>query len=127
MQIGGLQLNLKRIGVFIGLGILLFLVMDFNARMDELTRLQNEAGIVHAQATAVMVAQLKLQTQVAHATSDDAVAQWAREQARMAQSGDQVIVPLPAPGTTPQPTPTPETPVADLTKWDVWMHLFFGQ
>jgi hypothetical protein len=127
MQIGRLELNLKRIAVFIGLGVLLILVMDFNSRMDELTRLQNEAETVRAQATNIMITQVNLQTQVAYATSDLAVEQWAREQARMAQPGDNVVVPLPVPGATPMPTPMPEAPIEETTKWDVWMELIFGK
>jgi hypothetical protein len=44
----------------------------------------------------------------------------------MALPGDQVIIPLPAPGLTPQPTPSPTPILQDLTKLDIWMELLFG-
>jgi cell division protein FtsB len=127
MQIGRFRLDFRRLGIVIGVVILLFLIMDFNNRMEELTRLQKEAAIVRAQATAVIVTQQALQTQVAYATSPAAVDAWAREQNRMAQDGDIVIIPLPDPNATPPPTPMPTPVLSGLTKWDVWFDLLFGE
>ncbi|MFO7583351.1 MAG: hypothetical protein R6W69_01375 [Anaerolineales bacterium] len=127
MQIGRFRLDVRRLGIIVGIVILLFLIMDFNNRMEELTRLQKEAAIVRAQATAVIVTQQALQTQVAYATSPAAVDAWAREQNRMAQDGDIVIIPLPDPNATPPPTPIPTPVLSGLTKWDVWFDLLFGE
>ncbi len=127
MKLGPLEIQPQRIAIFIGIAMVLLFIMDFNSRMEELSRLQNEAATVRAQATAIMVTQHALETQQAYATSAAAVEEWAREQARMAQPGDQVIVPVPAPGVTPDPTATPAPRFADLTKWDVWMALLFGK
>jgi cell division protein FtsB len=127
MQIGRFRLDVRRLGIVVGIVILLFLIMDFNNRMEELTRLQKEAAIVRAQATAVIVTQQALQTQVAYATSPAAVDAWAREQNRMAQDGDIVIIPLPDPNATPPPTPMPTPVLSGLTKWDVWFDLLFGE
>jgi hypothetical protein len=101
--------------------------MDFNNRMEELARLQREAAIVRGQATAVIVTQQALQTQVAYATSPAAVEAWAREQNRMAREGDIVIIPLPDPNATPSPTPMPAPALSGLTKWEVWFDLLFGE
>jgi hypothetical protein len=127
MKIGRFDINPRRILVFAGVVIVLAIVMNFNARVEELVRLQEQAATVRAQATAVMVTQLALQTQVAYATSPGVIAEWAREEERMAQPGDHVVIPLPMPGVTPPPTPAPPAPYENLTKWDVWMVLFFGQ
>ena len=127
MKIGPLQINLRRLGVFISIGIFLVLVTNFNARLEELSRLQGEAATVRAQGTAIMVTQSALQTQVALATSPAAVEEYARNQARMAQPGDKVFIVIPAPGSTPQPTPTATPILTNLTKWDVWMILIFGK
>jgi cell division protein FtsB len=127
MKIGPLQINLRRLGVFISIGILLVLVTSFNARLEELARLQNEAATVRAQGTAIMVTQSALQTQVALATSPAAAEEYARNQARMAQPGDKVFIVMPVPGSTPQPTPTATPILTNLTKWDVWMILIFGK
>jgi cell division protein FtsB len=127
MKIGPLQINLRRLGVFISIGILLVLVTNFNARLEELSHLQGEAATVRAQGTAVMVTQSALETRVALATSQAAVEEYARNQARMAQPGDKVFVVIPAPGSTPQPTPTATPILTNLNKWDVWMILIFGK
>lgn len=127
MKIGRFHIDFRRLGVLAGIAILLFLIMDFNSRMEELTRLQKEAALVRGQATAVMVTQYALQTQVAYATSPAAAEAWAREQNRMAQDGDIVVIPLPEPGATIPPTPMPTPILNDLTKWDVWVDLWFGE
>ena len=127
MKIGRFHIDFRRLGVLVGIAILLFLIMDFNSRMEELTRLQKEAALVRGQATAVMVTQYALQTQVAYATSPAAAEAWAREQNRMAQEGDIVVIPLPEPGATIPPTPMPTPILNDLTKWDVWVDLWFGE
>ena len=127
MKIGPLEINLRRLGIFISIGVLLILVMNFNTRLEELARLKNEAATVQAQATAILVTQSALQTQLALATSAVAAEEYARNQARMAQPGDKVFVPLVAPGATPQPTPTAVPIFTNLNKWDVWMILIFGK
>ena len=127
MKIGPLQINLRRLGVFLAIGVFLVLVMNFNARLEELSRLQGEAATVRAQGTAVMVTQAALQTQVALATSPAAAEEFARDQARMAQPGDKVFIVIPAPGSTPPPTPTATPILTSMTKWDVWMMLIFGK
>ncbi|MDX9991335.1 MAG: hypothetical protein RBS68_04730 [Anaerolineales bacterium] len=127
MNIGRFRLDFRRIGILVGIAILLFLIMDFNNRMEELTRLQKEAALVRKEATAMIVTQQSLQTQVAYATSAAAVEGWAREQNRMAQEGDIVVIPLPLPGATLPPTPTPTPILYGLNKWDVWIDLLFGE
>jgi cell division protein FtsB len=127
MKIGPLQINLRRLGVFISVGVLLVLVMNFNARLEELSRLQGEAATVRAQGTAIMVTQAALETQVALATSPAAAEEFARDQAHMAQPGDKVFIVMPAPGSTPPPAPTATPILTNLTKWDVWMLLIFGK
>jgi hypothetical protein len=127
MKIGRIRIDFRRIGVIAGIAILLFLIMDFNNRMEELTRLQKEAAIVRTQATAVIITQEALQTQVAYATSSAAVEGWAREQNRMAQDGDVVVIPLPDPNATIPPTPVPTPIFYGLTKWDVWFDLLLGE
>ena len=126
MKIGRIRVDFRRIGILAGIAILLFLIMDFNNRMEELTRLQKEAAIVRAQATAVIVTQQALQTQVAYATSPAAVEAWAREQNRMVQEGDVVVIPLADPNASPSPTPVPTPLFYGLTKWDVWFDLLLG-
>jgi hypothetical protein len=129
MKLGRFEFKPQRIVIFAAIGLLLLLVMEFNARVEELSRLKHEAGTVAARATEVMHTQYNLQTAAAYATSDLAVQEWAREQNRMVQPGDVLVIPLPAGSTTPpsqeQLAPAPvSTP---LSNWDTWMLVIFGR
>ena len=127
MKLGPIQINLRRLGIFVAIGILLVLVMDFNNRMEELSRLQKQAATVRAEGTAIMVTQFALSTEAAEATSVAAVEEYAREQAHLAQPGDKVVIPLPQPGATPLPTPSPTPAYSNLTNWEIWMLYLFGK
>ena len=59
--------------------------------------------------------------------SDAAAQEYARNQARMAQPGDNVIVPVAVPGSTPPPSATPTPTFANLTNWEIWMDYLFGK
>ena len=127
MKIGPLEINLRRLGVFITIVVVLILVMNFNTRLEELSRLQNEVAVVRTQATAVVITQQALKTQVALATSPAAAEEYARNQAHLAKPGDQVFVILPAPGATAPAVPVPTPVNTNTTRWDVWMNFIFGK
>jgi hypothetical protein len=127
MKLGPLGINFGRLGIFILIGLALILVMNFSTRLGELAHLQNQAATVHVQATGVMLTQAALQTQVAQATSSDAVDAYARGDAHLGKPGDKVIIVVPIPGVTPQPTPMPTPPADELSPWEVWMILIFGE
>jgi hypothetical protein len=129
MKLGRLEFKPQRIAVFAGIGVLLFLVMEFNGRVEELSRLRHDASTVEARATEVMRTQYNLQTAAAYSTSDQAVIQWAREQNRMIQPGDVLVIPVPASGSTPasQELVVPAPVGTPLSNWDVWMLVIFGQ
>ena len=117
----------RRVVIFVGILVLVLMVVDFNARLEELNLLRKHAQTLGAQATQAMQTQAALQTQVAYAASDQAVEDWARTEGHMIQPDDQPVVPLAQPGTAPiqQPSPTPvPTP---MTNWQVWWNLFFAE
>ena len=122
-----LNFNWRRVGVFAGGLVLIFMVIDFNARLDELNRLNRQKEIVRTLATQAARTQMALQTQVAYAGSDLAVQDWARAEGHYIQPGDQPLVPVAQPGVpairseeiTPSPEPKPN--------WRVWWELFFGE
>ncbi len=120
-------INPRRVAVFVGILILVLMVVDFNARLEELNLLRKHAGALSTQATQGVQTQVALETAVAYAASDQAVEDWARGEGHYVQPQDQPVVPVGQPGSapveTPEPTPVP-TPVAN---WQVWWNLFFGQ
>jgi hypothetical protein len=116
--------RVRQILIVIGLLVVILLVMDFNTRMGELSRLKAQAGQVAVQATDKIQTQVYLETQIAYATSDLAVEDWARVQGRMIRPGDHPIIPLPAEGAVPTPTPVPVEAPAPQENWRVWMALF---
>jgi|YelNatPaOPRAMG01_1025707.scaffolds.fasta_scaffold24135_2 cell division protein FtsB len=121
------KLNKKRIALIGAVVVLVLLMMDFNNRMGNYLRLREQEQTVGTQIGELMATEQALKTQIAYATSDVAVEQWAREQGRLIQPGDVPIVPLSPPGST-SPTPAVLAPTPQpVSNWQVWQALFFGQ
>lgn len=117
----------KKIVIIVGAVILFFLVMDLNNRLNELSRLteqENKAATVVNQLQSTLNV---LKTQVAYASSEGAVEQWAYNEGHMARPGEKLIIPLSPAGTTPQsfiestPVPTP------ISNWQIWLALISGK
>ena len=110
--------------VVIGLVVLTLLVMDFNNRMAGLRRLSDKREDVAIEATDLRQTQVYLETQVAYATSEAAVDEWAYEEGHLVREGENLVIPLEYPGFTPKvtivPTATPE-PESNL---QIWYSLF---
>ncbi len=108
----------------IGLVTLSLLVMDFNNRMAGLRRLSDKREDVAIEATDLMHTQVYLETQIAYATSEAAVNEWAYEEGHLVREGENLVIPLEYPGFTPKvtviPTATPE-PESNL---QIWYSLF---
>ena len=122
-----IPINFRRVAVFLGAFILILLVIEFNTRLEELNRLNDQREEVRAIATEAMQTQAALQTQVAFAGSTAAVEEWARTEGHYVQEGDQAVIPVGQPGSepvivaTPLPIPTP------MQNWEVWWKLFFDK
>ena len=127
MKIGPLEINFRRLGMFLAFALILVLVMNFSSRLGYLAHIQNKVATVYVQATGIVQTQQVLQTQVAYATSPAAVDQYARDEAHMGKPGDKVVILLPVPGATPEPTPTPIPVVNDLTPLNVWKLFILGK
>lgn len=121
------SINWRRVGVFVGIAVLTLIVIEFNARLEELNRLTGEAEIYRAQATQAMQTQSALQTQVAYANSDAAVEDAAREGKHMIQEGDIPGAPYGTGDNTVVSTPTPIPTATPMPNWQVWWNLFFGE
>ena len=110
--------------VIIGLVILTFLVMDFNNRMAELRRLSDQKEIVAAKVTDLVNTQQSLETQIAFATSDAAVLEWAYQEGKWVREGDYPVVPLQPPGETPKPTVVAVATPQPENNLEIWLSLF---
>ncbi len=116
----------RRIVIFAGILVLMLMVIDFNARLEELNLLRKHEQSVATQATQAVQTQAALQTQVAYAGSDPAVQDWARGEGHYIQPGDQLVIPVGGPGPTPAAVGSPTPAPTPLPNWQVWWNLFFG-
>ena len=108
----------------IGLIVLTLLVMDFNNRMAELRRLSDKREDVAVEATNLVQTQVQLETQIAYATSEGAVEEWAYEEGHMVREGENLVIPLEYPGFTPKVTILPTATPVPKTNWQIWVSLF---
>jgi hypothetical protein len=114
----------------IGIGaivLLMMLMMNLNSRLGEYFRLTSERDVLSTQVVFDRMTRVALETRVGYASSEQAVEDWARNDAHMVRPGDQFVVPITPVGQTPQPEieviPT-QTPVEN---WQVWWALFFAR
>jgi hypothetical protein len=119
-----LKFNWRFAVILAGLFVLAYLVMDFNSRMAELRQLTVERGSVAAEVTSLQRTKVYLQTQIAYATSEGAVVEWAYQSGHLVRPGDNPVVPMAPPGSTPAPTPTPVVTRPVVSNWQMWMWLF---
>jgi hypothetical protein len=122
-----IPINVRRVLVLIGILVLVFIVLEFNRRLEELNLLNRQNQLIQTQATQAIQTQFALQTQVVYASSDAAVEGWARTDGHYIKDGDLPVVPIGQPGAAPieasTPTPVPTHPA----NWEVWWKLFFGE
>src|SRR5512142_1061650 len=120
-------INPRRVAVFAGILVLVLMVIDFNARLEELNLLKKHAQSLSAQATQAAQTQAALETQVAYSASNQAVEDWARGEGHLVQPEDQPVIPVGQPGTAPIAVTTPTPAPTAMPNWQVWWNLFFGQ
>ena len=115
----------RNILIVIGLLLAVILLVDFNRRMEELDRLTAQLNAVGAEATAVIQTQTALAGQVAYATSDLAVDEWAYGN-KMVRPDEHPVEVVPGANLTPTPEPTSVPQAEELPNWRIWWELFFG-
>jgi len=122
-----IPLPVRRVAAIIGILMLVFIMLEFNRRVEQLKTLDGQYALMLSQATQAVQTQGALNTQVAYAGSNSAVEEWARIDGHYVQDGDLPVVPIGQPGAPPieasttAPTPTP------MQNWEVWWGLFFGK
>jgi len=121
-----IPINVRRLLVTIGIIVLVFVVLEFNRRLEELQILNDQAELIRMQATQAVQTQFSLQTAVAFANSTAAVEEWARTDGHYIRDGDLPVVPVEAPGSAPIEIKTPIPLPTPMQNWEVWWELFFG-
>lgn len=119
-------LDLKKIALIAGAVILFFLVMDLNSRLNELSRLTEQRNDAATAAAKLEGTLQVLQTQQAYAGSQGAVEEWAYNEGHMVRPGEQLVIPISPPGTTPEPVFVPTPTVQPVENWEIWLALILG-
>ena len=107
--------------------VLILLMMDFNNRMVRALELEQQAEAMTTRMAELEQTKVYLEAQIAYATSEKAVEQWAREDAKLIKEGDIPIIVLPPSAPTPTPTPVPLVQEEPLSRFEIWKELFFGE
>lgn len=117
-------LTLMQLVALVGILAALLVVLDFNQRLVTAQRLRDAADRAAADVAGLETEQASLQTQVAYATTDASVIEWAHEQGKSVQPGEVLVVPIVP---TPPPTAAPEvaTALTSAPNWQLWWNLFF--
>jgi hypothetical protein len=115
----------RTILIILGLFAAVFLLVDFNRRMEELNRLSTKLEAVRAQGTTIIQTQAALVTQVAYATSDLAVEEWAYQN-KWVRVGEHPVELVPAGNATTAPEPPLIIQTESPPNWRIWWELFFG-
>jgi len=106
--------------------ILVVLMMDFNNRMSNMIQLNQMEKILETKLAGLEATRLVVEDDIAYATSDRALEEWAREKDRLIAEGDHPIIILPPSEYTPSPTKTPDRETIVLTRLEIWKELIFG-
>jgi len=117
--------NLKHALIIAGIAVLAMLVVDFNSRVADLRRQSAQREQVAAELESYTKTAVYLETQVAYATSDEAVVEWAYDEGNMIRPGDHPVVPIPPADSTPAPQPTQKPATEKVSNLEVWLWLFF--
>ena len=104
-----------------------YMVMGFNNRMADLRGLAAQFELAKARLESVMAEKAALQTQIAEATMDATVIEWAYSEGHLKKPGDMPVVPLAPGNSTPTPVATPVSPQLPVENWQIWMLLFVDQ
>jgi cell division protein FtsB len=116
----------KRIMGLLAIVLLVFVMMNLNNRLGEYFRLDSQRDAMSTEIANLRQTHARLETQVAYATSDQAVEDWARNEAHLAQPGDRVVVVV-TPLNNIVTQQVVETPTVRVVQnWEVWWALFFG-
>jgi len=119
-----LNINWKYALAIVGLVVAAYLVMNFNNRIAALRRLTLQREAVSDRLQSLQQTVASLETEMARATSEAAVIEWAYQEGNLVRPGDNPVVPLPPLESTPVSSPTPVLTRPRVQNWQVWLWLF---
>ncbi|MEK6575528.1 MAG: hypothetical protein AABZ58_14555 [Chloroflexota bacterium] len=122
----GLNVSMPQVMLVIGVVIALWIIIDFNGRIQTEQRISAEANQLRVQVTSLAATQSALATQLAFASSDAYVAEWAHSEGRFVQPGEVLVVPVPAIAATLTPVPQVVVQPTPPTNFQIWWDLFFS-
>jgi len=103
------------------------LMIDLNNRLDSLSKLRDQESELQTDVAILVATDQDLATEVAFATSEAAVDEWARRLGHYYRPGDIPVIPLAPYESTPErvqlATPQPQV----SSNWEIWQALFFGK
>jgi hypothetical protein len=114
---------MRYIALVIALVVLAYLVMEFNSRSAELNRLRVEQQIVATRRQSRQQTEVALEGQIAYATSDAAVMEWAYRN-HLVRPGDVAVVPVQRLQVTATPAPRPVITPTEIDNFQIWLSLF---
>ena len=114
----------KAAALIAGLLVIAYLMMNFNSRIAEMRRRSVRRESVAARLEGLEETRTALTTQIAEATAEGAVIEWAYQEGSMVRPGDNPVVPLAPQGSTPVPTPAPVLQRPLVKSWQMWLWLF---
>jgi hypothetical protein len=120
-----MKFTVRNVLIVIGLVILVVLLIDFNRRTIELDQLDAQLNSVSTQAMGVTQTQVALVTQLAYATSDAAVQEWAYRNGKWVKSGETLVELVPSGELTPTPPAAASLSATKEPNWRIWLDLFF--
>ena len=117
-------LTLAQVLAIVGLVAGVLVVLDFGQRLAAAQRLRASADQEATQVAKQESEHTLLETQVAYATTDAAVIEWAHSGGKLVQPGEVLVEPvIPTPLPTQPPPPPAVTPPPP--NWALWWNLFF--
>jgi cell division protein FtsB len=110
-------------------GAILVFLLVFGELWRRISQAADLRGLEHqigAQVTELALESNHMATLVAGAQSDEAVADWARNEGKMILPGEVLVQPIAPTARSATPEPA-ENPQADLPNWRIWWEWLWGE
>jgi cell division protein FtsB len=118
--------DIRKISIYLALIVIFFLLMGLSARFNELSKLSDQNNFMQTEVAALKITEYFIETQIAYATSEVAVEEYAREQGYMVKPGEVLVVPISENQITPTPYVLPTQESESVPNWKIWYQLFFS-